>query len=109
MPPLQLPLGKSQIVSELGWHRTAAGVRADVLSPRAHARPAQECPDAQPNAQLAMQDALFRTREDALAPVQALVRDHTLCLPPRAPVRLVAAQPGHEKFLAQVEAAATDA
>ena len=48
-------------VSERGWHRTATGMRTNVLSSRAPRRPAQECPDVQ----LAMQDA---PSEDALAP-----------------------------------------
>ena len=66
MPSLQL--GKDG--SERYWHRTAAGVRG----PRANACPAERYSDAQ----LAMQ---IPPRKDALAPVQAAVRDHTHASP----------------------------
>ena len=74
-------------VIEHGRHRTAAGVRADVVSPRALARPEKECTD------------VLHAGEDppcevALTPVQ----DYLPCLPhghrrkwlPRCPVMQVA-------------------
>ena len=74
-----------QQARERGWHRTAAGKRADVLSRRARASPAPKYSDAQ----LAMQDPPLH---DALAPVQARVRayaPHLLMVP----VRLAPTQP----------------
>ena len=91
MPPQLLPNGQvtKMWVSVAGT--AGAGLRADVLSPRARACPAQDCPDAL----LAMQGP---PRRDALVPVQALVGGHTPHLPqgtdwcallPRCPVMQV--------------------
>ena len=45
MPPPQLPTCSShKVVGERGRHRTAARVRADMLRPRARARPAKKHP-----------------------------------------------------------------
>ena len=84
-------------VSERGWYRIAAGVRADVQGPRASARPAQDCP----HAQLAM---------------QSLPRDDPSCCPrphatflPKAPVHPVGAQSGYASPPAVVKAATADA
>ena len=88
-------------VSERGWHRTAAGVRADVLSPRARARPAKERPDTQ----LAVEDP---PSQDALTPVQAPVRDHLPCLP-QGTGALGCRAARSCKSPAQVEAAAAEA
>ena len=63
-------------VSERGQHRTAAGVRADVLS-------RVPVPVRHRNAPMHGLPSRSPPSEDALAPVQALDRDHTPRLPPR--------------------------
>ena len=98
-----------KFVSELCLAPLCSWRAGDVLRPHAHARPARECPDAQPNAQLAMQNPLLSAHARLRWHLSKTTR-YASPLPPRyPPMRLIAAQPGHAKLPAQVEAAATEA